>query len=374
MQPGDTLRQIVLRTMGEYNGDTIEQIRKLNPDIADFDHLETGQAIRIPRASVPVEARSCQQVRTGTAGQELKNEPSRMSKNFELLLQVAKDDFFNLPAEPASAPPSPPPQKAPAAIPVRKEPPDTEISKLVQRLFSQAGKGSGPKVVSFSGIARDDRSSWICARAGEALAEQADASVCIVEANLWSPQLHVHLAAANQIGLAEALTTKGPIRSFATPLCGENLWLIPSGVVKPGFYPSMERYRERFAELREAFDYILISAPALSRETEATFIGQLADGIVLIVEANHSRRETVRRAKEQLESAHVRLLGCSAGPAYISHSEKVCIGGSSELILNSTEASSVHLGLHLNVKKSASICFYLFFQMSFHDFGYTISA
>jgi Mrp family chromosome partitioning ATPase len=234
-----------------------------------------------------------------------------MSKNFELLHRVAKDDFFKVPGAPA---PSAGVSKArlqetAAAIPFRKASPDAEIAKLVQRLFSQSGKGSGPKVISFSGITRDDRSSWICARAGEALADQEDASVCIVDANLMSPRLHVHFSAANRIGLTEALTTKEPIRSFAIPLSGENLWLMPSGVVKPGFYPSVERYRERFTELREAFDFVLISAPALSRETDATLVAQLADGIVLIVEANHTRRETVRRAKEQLESAHVRLLG-----------------------------------------------------------------
>jgi Mrp family chromosome partitioning ATPase len=74
-------------------------------------------------------------------------------------------------------------------------------------------------------------------------------------------------------------------------------------------YPSLERFRERFEELRATFDYILISAPALDRETEATLIGQLADGVVLIVEAHRSRRETVRRVKEQLEIARVQLLG-----------------------------------------------------------------
>jgi len=227
-----------------------------------------------------------------------------MSKNFELLRRVAKDDFFTRSGEAA-----PFPRKPPFAIPFKKDLPDIEITKLVQRLFSLTGKGGGPKVVSFSGIARDDRSSWICARAGEALSEQAESSVCVVEANLWSPQLHVHFSVANPIGLAEALTTKGPIRNFAMPLRGVNLWLIPSGLVKPGISPSRERYQERFAELRETFDYILISAPALSRETEAIFMGQLADGVALIVEANHSRRETVRRAKERLESARVRLLG-----------------------------------------------------------------
>jgi len=176
-------------------------------------------------------------------------------------------------------------------------------------LFSRAGEDGGPKVISFSGIEDDNRGSWICARAGEALAGQADKSVCLVDANFSSPQLHLHLVAANQIGLAEALSTKGPIGNFAMPGPVENLSLIPAGVMKPGFHPSVERYRERFAELREAFDHIFVSTSAIGRETEATLLGQIADGVVLIVEANHSRRETVRRAKEQLESAHVRLLG-----------------------------------------------------------------
>lgn len=227
-----------------------------------------------------------------------------MSKNFELLQRIAKNDYFCLPGDPTQLS-----QKPACPIPFKKDPPDAEIAKLVQRLFSQSCGDSSPRAVSFSGITRDDRSSWICARAGQALAEQTNSSVCIVDANLWSPQLHVHLASANPIGLAEALTSRGPIRKFARPLRPMNLWLMPAGLVKPGIYFPMERYRERFTELREEFGYVLISAPSIVRETEATLIGQLADGVVLIVEANHSRRETVRRAKEQLESAQVRLLG-----------------------------------------------------------------
>lgn len=227
-----------------------------------------------------------------------------MSKNFELLQRVTKDDFFHFARDPF-----PPPRKPLFAVPGLKEPPDGEIEKLVQRLFPQNREGCGPKAVSFSGIARDDRSSWICARAGEALAKQAGGSVCLVEANPWSPQLHAHLNAANSPGLAEALNSNGSIRNFATPLRRSNLWLISAGFAKPAACASLELYRKRFAELREEFDHILISAPALSREAEATFMAQLADGVVLVVEANRSRRETVRRAKEQLEAAQVQILG-----------------------------------------------------------------
>ena len=53
VQPGETLQQIILRTFGEYNGDTIGQVRKLNPAIADIDHIEAGQTIRLPPVSAP---------------------------------------------------------------------------------------------------------------------------------------------------------------------------------------------------------------------------------------------------------------------------------------------------------------------------------
>jgi hypothetical protein len=56
VQPGETLRQIILRTMGDYNSDAIEQIRLLNPEIADFDHLESGQTIRFLKVTVPVDS------------------------------------------------------------------------------------------------------------------------------------------------------------------------------------------------------------------------------------------------------------------------------------------------------------------------------
>jgi type II secretory pathway predicted ATPase ExeA len=58
VQRGDTLRQIILRTFGAYNGSTIGQIRKLNPDIADVDRLEVGQTIRVPGVSASADSTS----------------------------------------------------------------------------------------------------------------------------------------------------------------------------------------------------------------------------------------------------------------------------------------------------------------------------
>jgi len=62
-------------------------------------------------------------------------------------------------------------------------------------------------------------------------------------------------------------------------------------------------------ELRSEFDYVLVDVPPIIQYADATLLGQLADGIVLILEANSTRRETMRKAKESLEAASLRLLG-----------------------------------------------------------------
>jgi type II secretory pathway predicted ATPase ExeA len=67
VQSGDTLRQIILRTIGEYNPNAIEQVRKLNPDIVNVDHLEVGQAIRLPRVPGSVDSAAASEA-ASTAG------------------------------------------------------------------------------------------------------------------------------------------------------------------------------------------------------------------------------------------------------------------------------------------------------------------
>jgi Mrp family chromosome partitioning ATPase len=225
-----------------------------------------------------------------------------MSRNFELLERTAKKELLTPGGMPGILLP-------PVPFPALKGTPKEEMAKLVQRLFLGGGQTGGPTIVSFSGIARDDRSSWICARAAEHLASQAGTSVCLVDANFRSPRLHSHYDIGNRTGLATALTTDGPIRAFATPLPIKNLWLLPSGSAKPGLDADLGRCRARFAELREEFGHVLVSAPPLAHESEAILMGQLADGIVLIVEAKQSRRDTIRHAKEHLGTARVQILG-----------------------------------------------------------------
>jgi len=181
--------------------------------------------------------------------------------------------------------------------------------RLVQQLFFLPVPDV-PRMVVFASVEHGNGCSRICARAAETLAHQVPGSVCVVDANLRSPSLHRYFGVESPSGLVEAIFAPGPIAKFAQQLPGDNLWVLPCGSVPadPHALLTSHRLRSRMAELQAAFDYVLIDAPPVSPYTDAILLGQLADGVVLVVEANSTHRQTALKAKESLESANSRLL------------------------------------------------------------------
>jgi Mrp family chromosome partitioning ATPase len=182
-----------------------------------------------------------------------------------------------------------------------------EIAKLVQKLFLPP---QGPRRVIFAGTEPGCGCSWMSARIAEALASQGRGSVCLVDCNLRSPGLHEQFGAENHHGLSDALLQGGPIREFAHRW-SRNLWFVSCGASAETGLTMLgsERMRSRLAELRTAFDYVLIDAAPLNGCNDAIMLGGLSDGVVLILKANSSRRETARKAVQELQSANVRVLG-----------------------------------------------------------------
>ena len=185
-----------------------------------------------------------------------------------------------------------------------------EVEKLVQRVFLLPKGESTPRVVLFCGVERSEGSSWICARAGEKLASHELSKVCLVDANLRSPSLHRHFGADHRRGLADALLRDIPVHGFAQRV-GRNLWLVPSGVLGLDVHMRLgtARMQACLAELGTRFGHVLIDAPPAASFADAAVVGKLTAGVILVVEANATRRETARQAKESFESAGVPLLG-----------------------------------------------------------------
>jgi capsular exopolysaccharide synthesis family protein len=185
-----------------------------------------------------------------------------------------------------------------------------EALRLVQRVFLLQAQ-EPPHMVAFAGIDHGNGCSRICVRVAESLARNIRGSVCLVEANLRSPALPELFGTTNHHGLTDALLQDGPIRSFAKLVRGDNLWLLSSGALAADSANLLnsERLKMRLAELRKEFDFVLIDAPPLTRYSDAVVLGQLTDGLVLVLEANSTRREAAVQVAENLRASNVLILG-----------------------------------------------------------------
>jgi Flp pilus assembly CpaE family ATPase len=184
-----------------------------------------------------------------------------------------------------------------------------EECKLIQNVFRASGSASR-RTVLFAGVDHHSPSATLCGRTAELLASQIEGSVCAVDADLRDPSLHLCLNGQAANGLLDLLRDGGSVRSAAQQLRA-NLWLLQSApqVRDPHTVLASDRMRLLFKELREQFDYILVSAPPFSQSAESILLSQLTDGVVLVLEAHATRRERARNVKERLAAARVPVLG-----------------------------------------------------------------
>jgi Mrp family chromosome partitioning ATPase len=232
-----------------------------------------------------------------------------MSRTFEVLSRVQQDqELFRVP--PVSR-----------TIPSRGEPADGKISspdldafareeilKLVQRLFLTSNNDhEGPRRVVFCGIDEADGSTLSCARLARSLAEQVPSQVCVADANARMPASSplFDLTLPDSFTQPELGSTRKHLRRVT-----DNLWLSSSDSLgTKSRTPTQEQMRMWISDLRGEFTYVLINAPPVGLYGDAVLLGQMADGVVLVLEANSTRRVAALNAKQLLDAAKVRLLG-----------------------------------------------------------------
>lgn len=185
-----------------------------------------------------------------------------------------------------------------------------ETLKLVQRLFLTPEEVA-PKAVLFAPVDARGGCSWLCSVAAKLLAKSVTACVCLVEGNLRSPALSASLGVDCDRGLVDSLEQGGSIRQFAKPIGPDNLWLLSAGapVQDSTILLNSDRLRDRLTELREEFGYLVIDAPPLNAFADGMVLGRMVDGVVLVLEADTTRREAAVTATEGLRNSRIPVLG-----------------------------------------------------------------
>jgi len=91
----------------------------------------------------------------------------------------------------------------------------------------------------------------------------------------------------------------------------QNLDIIPCGKIPPN--PSellgSERTRILLEALGRKYDKILIDSPPVNVVTDPVILSQIAGGVIVVIRAGETRRDVVRRARDQLRDVGATILG-----------------------------------------------------------------
>lgn len=68
-------------------------------------------------------------------------------------------------------------------------------------------------------------------------------------------------------------------------------------------------FKEFLADVRDAYDYVLIDAPPLGLVIDAAVIGASCDGSILVVNSGHVKYRIARNVRDQLEKSGCKVLG-----------------------------------------------------------------
>jgi Mrp family chromosome partitioning ATPase len=184
---------------------------------------------------------------------------------------------------------------------------EEQIRGLVRQVFLSGWPKPAHQVV-FSPVDPETDISTICMQVGLALSTQVLGTTCLVEANPSSRGLE-QILESNGLDLVPNQESSA-LRDSSRRLSNQ-LWLVPRRV----FLAENENgwsgpwLRDRLAELRQTFDYTILYGPPAGTCSEAALLASLCDGMVLVLQANLTRRVAAQRVREKLHSAKARLLG-----------------------------------------------------------------
>ena len=182
---------------------------------------------------------------------------------------------------------------------------EQQIRGLVQQVFL-SGWPKPARYVGFSSIGRDAQADFNCIRVARELARQVSGRVCVVRTDPRSSELRANLSCRSEVG---NISTSATVADEARQV-DDNLWVIPvENFVSHLEVISDATLSERLSEVRSQFEYGVIQAPPARVPSELMSLGRFCDGIILVLEAESTRRIAALQFKRMLQEGNVRLLG-----------------------------------------------------------------
>jgi capsular exopolysaccharide synthesis family protein len=144
---------------------------------------------------------------------------------------------------------------------------------------------------------------------------EAGQTVILVEADAYRPALRRLIAAApddlDGPGLLDYLSERATLDEIVKPTATPGLSFVPAGSLETGSITGLIEQRQGafIQELAELADLVILDCPPVGPRSDAILIAAIADAVILVVDARHSRPEDVSDAARLLRSARAEVVG-----------------------------------------------------------------
>ena len=165
------------------------------------------------------------------------------------------------------------------------------------------------QVIMITSTVADEGKTVSAFNLAESFAE-AGKKVLLIDCDLRGSFLNKFLIVKEKVaGVSEILTNQAIDVINKTNI--KNLDIILSGKIppNPSELLSSNLFKLLIKSLKERYDYIIIDTPPVTVATDAVVVGRIVDGVVLVIRNDFVKRNSVQRAKMELERNGARIIG-----------------------------------------------------------------
>jgi capsular exopolysaccharide synthesis family protein len=168
---------------------------------------------------------------------------------------------------------------------------------------------ASPRVIAITSPNSHAGKSVTCANLGVTLA-QATKNVLILDCDLRKPGMHKIFGLSNIHGITDILVGTCSLEEVWQEAV-EGLKVVSVGPLRP--HPtellSSRRFAELLSQVRQDFDYVLLDTPSTQVVSDPVIITSLADGVLLVVDAQNTRKASARQSALDVEAVGAVVLG-----------------------------------------------------------------
>ncbi|MEM9802715.1 MAG: CpsD/CapB family tyrosine-protein kinase [Planctomycetota bacterium] len=157
-----------------------------------------------------------------------------------------------------------------------------------------------------------------------AFAELPGTEVLVLDADLHEPSIEPYLGLPRRQGLTEVLAGKIAIGAAIRATSAPGVSILGAGTLphNPSELIGSERMRTVLNALRQRFSYVLIDTPQALTISDASQLGAMADGILMVVRLGETPRHYVEQTMNTLETLGGNVLGtCLTGASITNTAE-----------------------------------------------------